>query len=231
MPCGAIVSNPLPRICNEFPHSDYVFSGKVLSDEFRQDVRIRGEPSEEYRIRVDHVFKGRVPHTVSIYTPADSARGVLTVEHRAIVFAARIEGHIVFSGSSNSTSGSDLSRVTSEIQDFMVHAPRVATVAGRVDGPNHGPDYPLGGVRLMLSSGKARKFVRTDSRGNFIELVTPGRWSVRIAEPGWASRTGIYTVDLAEGTNLAKGGCADLELETSPPGVKLEGPDWKRWPK
>jgi hypothetical protein len=64
----------------------------------------------------------------------------------------------------------------------------------------------------------------------FFATVRPGRWSVQIAEPGWASRTGVYSYDSAEGTRLIRGGCADLQIETAPPGGKLEGkPQWKRW--
>ena len=230
-PSGAIISDPMPRVCNEFPHSDYVFSGKVLSTAFRENIRVGvdRDASNQYRIRVDHVFKGHVPHRALIYTPADSGGGNLTVGQLAIIFATRTDSHIVFSGSSNSTSGIDTPRVVSEIKAFMIHPPKVATISGRVDAS--GPDAPLAGVRLLLSNGKARKFVRAGSHGRFTESVTPGHWSVRIAEPGWASRSGTYSYDFAEGTDLGRGGCADLELEVAAPGVKLEGPDWKRWPK
>jgi hypothetical protein len=54
---------------------------------------------------------------------------------------------------------------------------------------------------------------------------------VRIAEPGWASRSGVYTYDSAEHMRLSKGGCADIELETLAPKVRPFGlPAWKRWP-
>jgi hypothetical protein len=56
-PSAAIISDPLPRICNEFPHSDYVFSGKVLSEAWSQKESIRGDPARIYRIRVGQVFK------------------------------------------------------------------------------------------------------------------------------------------------------------------------------
>ena len=67
-PSAAFVSNPLPRICNEFQRSDYVFSGKVLSETYHWHEYFRGEPSEIFRIRVDHVFKGKVPRIVRLYT-------------------------------------------------------------------------------------------------------------------------------------------------------------------
>jgi hypothetical protein len=218
-------------VCNEFPHSNYVFSGKVLSTSFRRDQYLEGVPSNEYRIRVDHTFKGRVPHIVSIYSPADSGGGGLIVGARAIVFATRTKGLIVFSGSSNTLSGKGVPRVISDIQRYLANPPQVATISGRVYSWVTGTMKPLGGARLQLSSRNAREFARADSHGNFIASVTPGRWSVRIAQPGWASSTGTYTYDSADGMLLAKGGCADVELDTSAPGEKLYGPGWKRWPK
>lgn len=137
----------------------------------------------------------------------------------------------MFGGSSNSVSGKRVSRVLSGIQQLVADPPQVATISGRVDGDVSGTMRPLGGVRLLLTNKKAQRFARSDSHGNFVKSVAPGRWSVRIAEPGWASRTGTYSYDSVEGTVLAKGGCADLEIETMAPGTKLEGPGWKRWPK
>lgn len=230
-PVAAIRADPLPRICNEFPRSDYVFSGRVLSDTYHWHEFFRGEASEIYRIKVDRVFKGQVPEVVRLYTSVDSGRGTLNVGQPAIVFAYRQEGHIAFDGSSISQSGSGAAKVIAKVQQFLAAPPRVATISGRIDGWPKVFMEPLPGVRLLLSSGSIRKFVRSDAHGRFLVTVTPGVWSVRIAKPGWASRSGSYTYDSAERTRLKAGGCADVELETARPDEKLEGPYWERWPK
>lgn len=230
-PAAAIVSNPPPRVCNEFPRSDYVFSGKVLSDTYGRHARFRGGAAELYRIRVDRTFKGKVPPIVRLYTATDSGRGVLTVGQRAILFAGRTEGGIAFDGSSNSQSGSGVPKIIGEIQDYLNRPPTVATIAGRVDSWITGAMAPLGGVRLLLANGKTKRFVHADAQGAFLPSLSPGNWSVRIAEPGWASRTGVYSYDSAESTHLRTGGCADLQIETAAPGQKLDGPNWKRWPR
>jgi hypothetical protein len=226
-PSLAITANPLPRVCNEFPRSDYVFTGKVLSDTYQWHDYFRGEPSEIFRIRVGHVFKGRVPPIVRLYTSVDSGRGVLTTGQQAIVFATRIERRIAFDGSSNSRSGPGVSDLIRETQNYLSHPPQAASIAGRVD--NSGA--PLGRVLLVVTNGRSRQFMRTDARGKFLVALPPGRWSIRIAEHGWASRTGAYSYDRAEDVKLAKGGCADLQIETAKPNEKLEGPDWRRWPR
>jgi hypothetical protein len=231
-PSAAIVSNPLPRICNEFRHSDYVFAGRVLSETNAWPRRLRGEGVTIYRIRVDGVFKGRVPRIARLYTANDSGRGVLTAGQLATVFARRYDGRMYFTGSSNSQSGAGATRVVADIRGYLLHPPTVTTISGRVDGNVRGGFGPLGGVRLLLTDGTAKRFVRADRHGKFLAAVPPGRWSVRIAEPGWASRSGVYSYDSAEKIQLRKGDCADLEVETAAPGERLEGlPPWKRWPK
>nr|NUR38117.1 hypothetical protein [Sphingomonas sp.] len=227
-PSAAIVSNPLPRICNEFPRSDYVFSGKVISEGFSENEYGRGEGARTYRLRVDHVFKGKMPRLVRVITPADSGGGALDAGQPAIVFARDYKGRIDFSGSSNSQSGAATAKIIAQIRSYIAHPPEVATIAGRVDGRDPEPK----GIRLLLMDGKSTKFVRTDSRGTLLASVHPGDWSIRIAESGWASRRGVYSYDNTEHMRLAKGGCADFELETLPPKVKPFGlPRWERWPE
>lgn len=227
-PAAAIVADPAPRICNEYPHSDYVFSGKVLSYAWNEREYIRGDPSNIYRIRVDHVFKGKVPSTVRLYTPANSGGGGLGVGEPAIIFAERSEGHIVFSGSSNSDSGTGVPEVIAGIRAYLARPPRVATISGRIDRSGK---TPFGGARLLVANGSTKRFVRADRRGTFRVAVAPGRWSVRIAEPGWASASGIYSYDSADKMVLRKGGCADVEIEAAAPNDKVYGPGWKRWPR
>jgi hypothetical protein len=229
-PSAAIVSNPPPRICNEYPHSDYVFSGRVLSHRWSEREQTRDSPSNIYRIRVDRVFKGKVPSIARAYTPADSGGGALDFSQRAIVFAERSEGHIVFSGSSNTASGAEVPKVMRQLRDYLANPPKVATIAGRIDGWLHGPMEPVGSVLLLVTNGRLKHFVRADRAGRFLAEVPPGRWSVQIAEPGWASRSGVYSYDFTMPLRLAKGGCADIELEIARPGDKLVGPDWRRWP-
>lgn len=229
-PSAAIRSDPLPRVCNEFRDSDYVFSGRVLSEKSIWPRRLHGEGVTIYRIRVDHVFKGKVHGIASVYTGNDSGRGVLNVGQRAAVLAQRYEGRMYFSGSSNSQSGAGTSKVLTDIRQYLRHPPTVTTISGRLDRlPGVAP---FGSARMLITNGKTRHFVRTDRKGMFLVSVAPGTWSAQIAEPGWASRTGVYTYDDADKMKLGKGDCADLQIETAAPGEKLEGrPLWKRWPR
>jgi hypothetical protein len=230
-PSAAIISDPLPRICNEFPHSDYVFSGKVLSEAWSQKEPIRGDPARIYRIRVGQVFKRKVPRIVRLFTPANSGGGGLDPGQAALVYAERLEGRIAFSGSSNSLSGPGVPTAIKQLRAYLANPPKAATIRGRIDGWVTGSMAPRPGARLLITDGRIRRFVRADRHGMFFATVRPGRWSVQIAEPGWASRTGVYSYDSAEGTRLIRGGCADLEIETAPSGGNLEGkPQWKRWP-
>lgn len=227
-PAAAIVSNPLPRICNEYPRSDYVFSGKVLSETYRWHEYLRGDPTTVYAIRVDHVFMGKVPRVAHLYTTNNSGRGVLDVGERAIVFADKQEGRMAFYGSSNSQSGAGVPTVVAGIRAYLAHPPKNATIAGRVGTTTE----PLGGVRILVTNGAAKHFLRTDRSGSFVVSVPPGRWSVQIAEPGWASRSGVYSYDSAAGMLLRRGACADLQIEAAAPDEKLDGlPAWKRWPR
>lgn len=224
-PVSAFVPNPMPRVCNAFPKSDYVFTGKVLSDRVRWHEYIADSPSEVFRIRVDRIYKGKLPSTVNLYTEVDSGRGVLWRGQEAVVFANRKGRRIFFDGSTESRSGAEVPKIVAEIGKYLAHPPHGATIRARVNLSGQ----PLKGVRLLLTNGKARLFVRTNSNGMVIAQVDPGRWSVRIAEAGWASRRGIYSYDFAEPIRLRKGGCADLEIETAAPGEKLQGPGWRKW--
>ena len=227
-PSDAIVSNPLPRICNEFRHSDYVFSGRVLSERSIWPRRLHGDGVTIYRIRVDQVFKGKLPRIAQLYTQNDSGRGVLDAGEHAAVLAQRYEGRMYFTGSSNSQSGPGAAKVVADILEYLRHPPSVTTIAGRLDNVTTG----FGGTRLLITNGKLKRFVRTDRNGMFLVTVPPGTWSAQIAEPGWASRTGVYTYDDADRMELGKGDCADLQIETAAPGEKLEGlPPWRRWPR
>jgi hypothetical protein len=134
---------------------------------------------------------------------------------------------MVFDGSSNSQSGAGAAKVIAQIQSYLADPPKVATIAGRVDGTgNRSPK----GTRLFLTNGKARQFVQTDAQGVFLAIVAPGSWSVQIAEPGWGSRSGVYSYNFGMPIHLAKGGCADIELETGWADKSLTGIGWMRWP-
>jgi len=227
-PAGAIVADPPPRICNEYAHSDHVFSGRVLSETQHWHEYLRGDPTTVYEIRVDHVFKGKVPRVARLYTANNSGRGVLDTGQRAIVFAERQEGRMAFSGSSNSESGAGVPKVIAEIRAYLANPPSVATISGRIDRSGK---TPVGGARLLVASGSTSRFVRANRNGTFQVAVTPGQWSVRIAEPGWASARGLYSYDSADKMVLRKGDCADLEIEAAAPHDKVYGPGWKRWPR
>lgn len=205
-PAAAIVAAPPPRTCSAYSSADVVVVGQVVSERVTDDW-------DTWTVRVEHLFKGRVPDRFKFYSENDSARATPDVGTRNILFLHRQRGRLIGWGSDPDTGGSRFDQVVREVRAFKATKPKLTgSVIGLVES-EAGVPRASAQVRLRQSTNGAVRSVRTDNHGRFELSLPPGRWSATLADKGWASRSSIYTYENPDGFNVKAGGCDDLRLE------------------
>jgi hypothetical protein len=218
IPAAAIVSDPPSRVCTQYQRSDAVFIGDVLSETRDDSDEAPIDYSISWRVRVVERFKGALPRVVTIHTSNTSAREHLDVERRHIVFARRAHGgRLNISGGGNTRSGPQSVPIVDAIRRYIARPPAAPTIRGRVMAlrAERLGTFLAGAGRMRLEFTNGRGEIvrgRSDAGGRFLQPLTPGTWRVRVAEPGWSSRTGDYSYQDIGRIPLGRSGCADVQI-------------------
>lgn len=212
-PAQAIVPDPPPRVCTEFDDSDAVFIGDVLSERREGVTDANIDYAISWRVRVVERFKGSLPRVVTVHTSDTSAREELDVGRRHIIFAFRAHGgRLNISGGGNTRPAPQSASAIAAVRRHLAHPPADATIAGQVVAYRRFLEG-TGPLRLefMNSDGEVVRG-RSDREGRFSQVVRPGVWRVRVAEPGWTSERGDYSYQDVENIRLTRGGCTDIQI-------------------
>lgn len=204
---GAIVAKPEPRHCAAWSNADAVLIGRVGARRLSADGDVISWP-----VTVHQTLKGNVPATIVVTSENASSRATPNELQRNMLFLHKIGRRFEIRGSDPNGGGPRLAAMEAEARKLARPGKRATgsvsiLVADEVGAPRQG--YA---VRLSQRQGKLVRTVRTGSKGEVRLDLPPGAWSADVVEPGWYSRTSLYSYN-SDRFMLRAGGCADLRLE------------------
>lgn len=156
----------------EFFKMDVVFTGKVLSENYRD---IDDDHSAWfYRVSVSQVFKGPAQKEITVDTEDDSNRFPLEVGSEYLLFAYRRHGRLEIEDCGNSALLSGAAKSIQEIQSIATA--HDAEIEGWLVEETTGVD--LSGIHVAIRGGSRIFASITDEEGYFHFRAPAGRYKV-----------------------------------------------------
>jgi hypothetical protein len=211
---NAVCSQPHPRVCAEFFHSDAVFTGTVIS--------VRNGPKREtnpdgwfYRVKVTRSYRGSNGHTVDIFTGNDSGRFPLQEGHMYLLFAYKEEGILKIDNCGNSAELSEAGEAIRQVESVLANMKSASggDIGGRVVGEQ---DAGTNGIAVTASGGGKKYTGVTDRDGRFHIHVPPGKYVVWPETSQWIVTPYDLSYDKEDHVLVERGSCAELQFLASP---------------
>jgi len=190
----------------EFFKSDLVFTGKVLSQNYR-DVD-EHHSGWFYRVSVSQVFKGPTRKDFTVYTEDASNRFPLEIGSEYLLFAYRWHGPLEIEDCDNSALLSEAAKSIQEIQSIA--AAQDGEIEGWLAPETDGVD--LSGIHVAIRSGPRIFTSTTDKDGYFHFRAPAGRYEVDFSNREYYLNAGDAFWYDPKGFRLHAGESAALQL-------------------
>jgi len=185
---------------------DAVFTGKVLSENFRDIDEDRS--AWFYRVSVSQIFKGPAQKEITVDTEDDSNRFPLEVGSEYLLFAYRWHGRLEIEDCGNSALLSDAAKPIQEIQSIATA--RDGEIEGWLAPETDGVD--LSGIHVAIRRGSRIFAAITDQDGSFHFRAPAGRYKVDFSNREYYLNAGDVFWYNPEGFRLHVGESAALQL-------------------
>lgn len=217
-------SRPSPRVCSEFAKSQLVVRATVfkIEKELETSGPDKGEETGTwFHLRISESFKGDAGHTLRVYTPNDSGRFMLELDHAYLLFIGKDDSNGRFRVWPCSQSSDILDpaakKVLSDIRTVL--KARMARAGGSIRGEvflTSPASQGVGGIVFTISGRGLEQRVTSDASGWFTASVPPGTYTIAFHSGGYSVTPFDLSYDDPSLITIESGGGAEVAFCATP---------------